>query len=125
MMKQLLSQVRSEIHTYLTNRIVRITTYGSIILCCITICIPLFYWKILPPFVPLWFSRPWGVERLASLYWLFLPPLSSSLGLVITMNISIRLLKEHLVFAQILSVVTFIICIMSFVTVTKIITLVI
>ncbi|EKD66894.1 MAG: hypothetical protein ACD_48C00685G0002 [uncultured bacterium] len=116
---------RSELHQYLENRIVRITTYSSFFLCVLTLCIPLFYWKLLPPFIPLWFSRPWGLERLTSVFGLFLPPLSCLFWLITTISTSIRLLKEHLVFSQILSVVTLIISIMSFITVTTIITLVI
>ncbi len=116
---------RSELHTFLENRIIRITTYSSVVLCLLTACIPLFYWKSLPPSIPLWFSKPWGLERLTSIFWVFLPPLSSFCWLITTSSISIRLLKEHLVFSQILSVATLITCIMSFITVTAIITLVI
>ena len=116
---------RSELQTYLQNRIVRVTTYSSFILCILTLCIPLFFWKALPPLVPLWFSRPWGLERLTSTFGLFLPPLSSLYWLIISIGISTRLLKEHLVFSQILSVVTLIVSLMSFITVATIITLVI
>lgn len=115
----------SELHTYLQNRIIRVTTYSSFILCILTICVPLFFWKALPPLVPLWFSRPWGLERLTSVFGLYLPPFSSLCWLLTTIGISIRLLKEHLVFSQILSVVTLIISIMSFIIVTTVITLVI
>lgn len=125
MAERFLSQIQFEFHTYLQNRIIRITTYSSVILCVLTVCIPLFYWKNLPPAIPLWFSRPWGLERLASTFWLYLPPLSCLCWLIATISISIRLLKEHLVFSQILSVVTLITCIMSCITVTTIITLVI
>lgn len=121
---RLITHLQFEIHTFLENRIIRMTTYGSLILCLLTLCIPLVYWKILPPAVPLWFSRPWGLERLAATYWLFLPPLSCLCWLAMTMTISIRLLKEHLVFSQILSVVTLVICIMSCITVATIATLV-
>lgn len=123
--ERFLSQIQFELHTFLQNRIIRITTYSSVILCVLTVCIPLFYWNTLPPAIPLWFSRPWGLERLASTFWVFLPPLSCLCWLIATISISIRLLKEHLVFSQILSVVTLITCIMSYITVTTIITLVI
>jgi hypothetical protein len=125
MLGRLLSQIRLELHTFLENRIIRITTYASGVLCVITIVRPLLFWKTLPPDVPLWFSRPWGLERLASLYWLFLPPLSSLTWLLVTMGVSIRFLKEHLVFSQILSVVTLLTCAMSCITVATIISLVI
>ena len=36
-----------------------------------------WFWKTLPPQVPLWYSKPWGDERLASPWFLFLPLLSS------------------------------------------------
>jgi hypothetical protein len=34
----------------------------------------LFFWKKLPPEVPLFYSRPWGKEQLASPWFLFLLP---------------------------------------------------
>jgi len=125
MIRQLLPFVRSELESILENRIIRITTYSSLILCIFTICIPLFSWRILPPYIPLWFSKPWGLERLASVYWLFLPPISSLFWLITTLTISIKLLKDHLVFAQIMTFVTLLVSIMSFITVTTVISLVI
>lgn len=115
---------RFELHQYLENRIIRVTTYSSIVLCILTLCIPFIYWNRLPPLIPLWFSRPWGLERLTSVFGLYLPPLSALCWLTVSIGVSIRLLKEHLVFSQLLSVVTLIICTMSFITVTTIMTLV-
>ena len=33
----------------------------------------LLSWKRLPPLVPLWYIKPWGHDRLASPWFLFLP----------------------------------------------------
>jgi len=125
MIGPLLSNVKFDKNTATINRIIRITIYSSCIFIILALFIPLLYWSRLPPLVPLWFSRPWGLERLTSVFGLFFPPLSCVFWLLTTIHISIRLLKEHLVFSQILSVVTLIISIMSFITVATIITLVI
>lgn len=125
MLKRLLSSIRLDLHVYLQNRIIRITTYGNIFFIFLTLLIPLFYWNSLPPSIPLWFSRPWGLERLASLFWIFLLPCSNIFWLLIAINISIRLLKDHLVFSQILSIITILTSIMSCITVITIISLVI
>lgn len=41
----------------------------------VTLGLLVVYWRSLPPEVPLWYSRPWGQEQLASPYWLWLVPI--------------------------------------------------
>lgn len=111
--------------TLAVNRIIRIATYASCMLCAVTIILPLVVWAKLPPLVPLWFSKPWGLERLAPPGWLFLLPISGLFFLAINMCISLYLLTEHLVFSQILFIASFIVAMLSCITVLEIIFLVI
>jgi hypothetical protein len=51
----------------------------------------LLFGKILPPTIPLFYSRPWGEEQLASPLWLSLP-----LGMAITVTLGTLLANKFL-----------------------------
>ena len=95
----------------------RITIF--FILCCLLMLI--LGWKTLPSQVPLWYSRPWGEDRLASPYDLFLLPLASLCWYIINSALSLHVTKDHLVFSQILFLSSLLVSIFSCVTVTMII----
>ena len=78
----------------------------------------------LPPEVPLWFSRPWGEDQLASAYWLFLLPLSGFVWYIIDLLIGIFVTTDDLIFTQLLFLSALIVNILSFVTLIKILFLV-
>lgn len=86
----------------------------------------LLIWRlpVLPPGVPVWFSRPWGEDRLASPYWLFLLPISSIVWYGIDLLISIYVTAEYLIFTQMLFLSSLIVSILSFITLIKIVFLV-
>ena len=75
----------------------------------------MMYWKTIPPSIPLWYSRPWGEDRLASPYFLILPLLSAGLIYFINLTIISKVSKDHPMFARILlltSVATSLIAVM-------------
>lgn len=78
----------------------------------------------LPPQVPLWFSRPWGADQLASPYWLVLLPVSSLVWYGIDLAIGMYITTEYLIFTQLLFVSSLIVSILSFITIIKILFLV-
>lgn len=80
--------------------------------------------RVLPPKVPLWFSRPWGEDQLASPYWLLLLPISSMLWYGIDLVISIYVTTEYLIFTQMLFLSSLIVSLLSFITLIKILFLV-
>ncbi len=88
--------------------------------------IVLLVWRfpVLPPAVPLWFSRPWGSDQLASPYWLVLLPVSSMLWYVIDLVIGVYVTTEYLIFTQMLFLSALIVSILSFITLIKILFLV-
>lgn len=81
-------------------------------------------WKSLPPKVPLWYSKPWGEERLATPIFLFLIPLTALLVYGINNAFITRIASEHPLFARVLSLVSLLISVLSSVIVIRIITLI-
>lgn len=107
------------------NRIISLSTRFSFFLFAVgVICIVLF-WNKLPPIVPLWYSKPWGVERLAHPLWLFLLPASSLCITGVNIYIASILTNEYLVFSQTLTLGSLVISLLSIITLIKIITMVI
>lgn len=84
----------------------------------------IFKLRSLPPQVPLWFSRPWGQDQLASPYWLLLLPLTSLFVYIINAVISLYVTSEYLVFTQLLFISSLIVNILSFVALIKILFLI-
>ena len=88
--------------------------------------IGLLIWRfpVLPPQVPLWFSRPWGEDQLASPYWLLLLPVSSIVWYGIDFLTGIYVTAEYLIFTQMLFLSALIVSLLSFITLIKILFLV-
>lgn len=103
-----------------------VATSRRLVLLAIVISLGLFLWKYnaLPPLVPLWYGKPWGVDRLAHPLWLLFLP-GGNFVIVITNIIAEKLLtRDMLVFTQILALSTLLVSILSLVTLTKILFLV-
>lgn len=78
----------------------------------------------LPLFVPLWYSRPWGTDQLASPLWLFILPVGSIFLHIINLAISIFFTAEYLVFTQMIFLTSFLVSLLSFITLIKIVFLI-
>ena len=89
----------SDLHT---NTIIRISSAITIILICCSVAILIMSWNKLPSEIPLWYSKPWGRDRLADPLWLFLLPGASFFWYMVNSLLSLHVTKEHLVFSQIL-----------------------
>lgn len=105
------------------NKIISIATIASLVLFVIGIVVISVVWSKLPPTVPLWYSKPWGIERLAHPIWLFLLPTSSLFITGINIYIASIFTNEYLVFSQTLLLSSFVINMLSTITLIKIITL--
>ena len=108
-----------------TNTIVSLATRGAILCSLLAAISILFAWPKLPPVVPLWYSKTWGTERLAHAAWLFILPSSTLTITLVNAYIASFLTNEYLVFSQIISLGSFVINILSLLTLGKIIFLVI
>jgi len=100
-----LSFVKKEYDMFMSlhaNTIIRWSSRITILLIFSSILILLFSWNKLPTEIPLWYSKPWGKDRLANPAWLFLLPSASFFWYITNSFLSIHVTKDHLVFSQIL-----------------------
>lgn len=82
------------------------------------------YWKNLPPKVPLWYSKPWGEERLALPIFLFLIPITAICIYELNRMLLTKIASDHPLFGRVLSLVSLLISILSSIIVIRIVTLV-
>lgn len=80
-------------------------------------------WNALPIRVPLWYSRAWGEDQLAHPLWLLVLPVGSLTWLSLTLLFSQLILKETL-YIRILLITTFLVSVLSFFTLVRIVFLV-
>ncbi len=101
----------------LSNRIILGITVVSLILFIVR-------YSSLPPYVPLWYSQPWGNDQLAHPLWLLLLPLGSLFLHAINFLLTVYLLSEYLIFSQIAFLTSLIVSILSFIALAKILFLI-
>jgi len=106
------------------NWIVQVVHKGVITCLVFSLFFIALRWMRLPPSVPLWYSRPWGTDQLASPFWLFLLPLGGLLIYFINLAISMYITAQYLIFTQVLFLASLLVNILSFVTLVKILFLV-
>jgi hypothetical protein len=84
----------------------------------------LWFWRRLPPAVPLWYSRPWGEGRLASPWFLLLP--LGTAGIIYGLNLAmiVRFSADHPMFTRVLLLTSCLISCLSVILVVRIVTLV-
>lgn len=85
----------------------------------------LFFWRKLPPQVPLLYSRPWGEEQLVSTAGLFLLPFVSTAVLTANHFITLFLLREEELMKKIFNVTSAAFSLINFIALVQIIRLVI
>lgn len=86
----------------------------------LSLAVLILRWQLLPPKVPLWYSKPWGTDQLADPVFLFILPVGSIAIYIINILVSVYLTAEYLVFTQILALAAFLVSLLSFVTLVKI-----
>lgn len=84
----------------------------------------LWRWRMLPPLLPLWYSRPWGADQLASPYWLLLLPLMSLTIYGVNFLVAMYIMAEYLIFTQMLFLSSLVVSLLSFVALMKILFLI-
>lgn len=75
----------------------------NLILWLVSFFLLLFFWRWLPPQVPLFYSRPWGESQLVSPIGLILLPLFSLLIFILNFGLILRTFKEERFIARILA----------------------
>ena len=106
------------------NWVINISMKLSVILIVIQSIAIGISWKKLPPMVPLWYSLPWGDEQLAAPLWLIILPMSCTVWSSIATLTNIYITRAHLIFAQIVSLASFLVSLILCIVLFSIISLV-
>jgi hypothetical protein len=101
----------------MANRVLLFLSVASLV-------VLVWHWRSLPPLVPLWYSRPWGAERLAHPVWLLMLPASVLVWYGFAIIIATYITREYLIFTQVIILTTLLGAFLSFVTLVKILLLV-
>ena len=73
-----------------------------------------FYYRNLPPFLPLFNQLPWGDQRLSKTIGVFIPPLISFLILISNFTFSSLIYKKNPLLSRILAITTLLIAVLTF-----------
>lgn len=84
----------------------------------------IWFWRILPPKIPFWYSKPWGEERLSPPYMLVVPILSALIVYTVNRTLIAKGAQYHPMFARALSICSFLVSVLSTIIVIRIITLI-
>jgi hypothetical protein len=103
------------------NWLIQLITKFVVVFIVLSIGLIVWRWNRMPPLVPLWYSRAWGVDQLAPPIWLFLLPLAGIFWYFINLFICMYVTAEYLIFTQILFLSSFVVNLLSFITLVKII----
>lgn len=107
-----------------TNHLILLAHRVVLFLFVFALVILIWQWKMLPPMVPLWYSRPWGEDQLAYPFWLLILPFSGLFWHMINIIVSVKFLQEHLTFSQLLFLSSFIVNLFSFIALAQILILI-
>lgn len=102
----------------------KLSSYALIIEYIVGLADLLLHWNRLPPQVPLWYSKPWGVERLVPPIYLLIPLAASGLVYVANIFIAKRYAAEHLMFSRVLFLTSALVSIMSMIIIIYVVSLV-
>ena len=111
-------------HKFRSHWVVDIVNRFVILLFLLSLVAIAWRWNTLPPVVPLWFSRPWGTERLAPSVWLFLLPVTSLVWYWLSVVVATYMTREYPLFTRVLFLSSLLVSFLSFVAVLKILSLV-
>lgn len=84
------------------DKLIRLGVRLNLLLYLVAFLLLLFFWRWLPPQVPLFYSRPWGESQLVSPARLLLLPLLSLLVFILNFGIVLKTSKEEKFIARIL-----------------------
>lgn len=85
----------------------------------------LWYWRQVPTKIPLWFSRPWGEERLTHPAFLLVPILASVCIYVGNIYVANKFTLDHPLFTRVLFLSSTLVSLMSLYTVLRILSLIV
>src|SRR3972149_1522496 len=100
--KQLTTSTDSNWKIIRSVRLVRLGYHTLVWTLIIQTLVIAWAWTKLPSVIPLWFSLPWGEERLAKPFFLLILPIGSLLWFLINNVVAATLSSEHPIFIRLL-----------------------
>ncbi len=70
------------------------------------------YFKSLPPFIPIFNQMPWGEQRIAGTFWIFLMPLLALIIFGVNLFLSSSFYRRNPLIGRLLSITSFLISIL-------------
>lgn len=119
-----LKTVKEEFNTLLTNKHLKRFVFFTFLLLGTDLIVLALVWQKLPPELPLFYSRPWGEQQLIRKDWFFILPLSCLIFNIANVRLASLLFKKELLLSQLLVWSSTIICLLTSITLFKIISIV-
>jgi hypothetical protein len=112
------------INTIFSDKITKLSTYASIGLLILSLFYIIFFYRNLPPLLPLYNQMPWGEDRLGSTIEIFIPPLLMLVAILGNTFFAAFLYERMPLVARALSVTAFLISLLTIIFVFRTIQLV-
>ena len=127
-MKELIRQgieiLKNTFKEFQKNWITSVVNKFVIVFAVLSIIIIIYNWNKYPPTIPLFYSKPWGIDRLSTTPMLLLLPLSALFWHGINILMSTYETKKYITFTQILFLTSFLLSFLSFIIVLRITTMI-
>jgi hypothetical protein len=78
-----------------------------------TLPLGIFFWSKLPPMIPLWYSKPWGNERLVPPWYLLFPFAVSLITYGVNIFVANKIGVHHPMFARVLFLTSALVSVIS------------
>lgn len=115
-----LKAAKEEFNTLLTNKNLKRGIQFIFLLLSLDFLFLALFWPKIPPQLPLFYSRPWGREQLVSKNGFIVLPLSCLIFSLINLRMASFFFRKELLLSQILVWSSVVICILTSITLFKI-----
>ncbi|HZJ18641.1 MAG TPA: hypothetical protein VFD45_03430 [Patescibacteria group bacterium] len=88
--------------------------FFCIIIIVLSIIYVAFYYRFLPPLIPLFNQLPWGEQRLSKTIGIFIPPLIAFIIFLINLILASRFYAKAPLLSRMLAITSFLISILTF-----------
>lgn len=122
--KTRLDEYRARLVTIISQPIVKIIFFSTIIINVLGLVFIVIIFNQLPQQIPLYYSRPWGEDQITAPIFIFILPLGSLLFHLATCVLIIAETHRYRVYAQLLLAFSFVVAILSSFTIYNIVRLI-
>lgn len=118
-------KAKEEFDSLVSHKKIKTAVRVSFILPLFSFLILAFFWKKLPPQVPLFYTKPWGEEQLAKDFFLWLLPSLSLILTLINLRIASLLYKDQPFLSYLIVWGNVTICLLSAITLIRILLIIV